>query len=320
MRGLLVVALGGNAFVRKGEGLDSQWRNVRAAAEAVARLVERGYRLVVTHGNGPQVGAVLECAHSCPGPRGAGRAITMDVAVAMTQGWLGYMLQQAIGDALEEKGLERRVATVVTQVLVGRDDPAFRRPSKPVGPFYTREEAERAARETGWAFAKDPRGGYRRVVPSPRPRGVVEMGAIEALLRAGYVVVAGGGGGVPVVRGERWLHGVEAVVDKDYTSSLIARLLGAEALIILTDVPYVYLDYGRPGQRPLERLTVSEARRLLEEGKLPPGSMGPKVEAAVEYVEERARSGCVECYAAIGRLEDAEQVVEGKKGTRVVLG
>ncbi|BES82230.1 carbamate kinase [Pyrodictium abyssi] len=315
---LLVVALGGNAFARKGEGLSSQWRSVRIAAEAVAGLVEKGYRVVVTHGNGPQVGALLEWMYRAS--RSPGEPLSMDVAVAMTQGWLGYMLQQAIGNALEERGRPRRVAALVTQVLVSRSDPAFREPSKPIGPYYARDEAERLARETGWVFRPDPRGGYRRVVPSPRPASVVELEAVRTLLEAGYVVIAAGGGGVPVVRSRAWLHGVEAVVDKDYASSLLAQALGAQALLILTDVPYVYRNYGRPGQKPLERLTASEARRLLEEGEFPPGSMGPKVEAAVEFVEARARAGCMDCYAAIGRLEDAALVAEGERGTRILPG
>ncbi|ALL01870.1 Carbamate kinase [Pyrodictium delaneyi] len=315
---LVVVALGGNAFARKGERLSSQWRNVRIAAEAVAELVERGYRVVVTHGNGPQVGMLLEWMYKAS--RGSSEPLSMDVAVAMTQGWLGYMLQQAIGNALKERGLPRRVAAIVTQVLVRRDDPAFREPSKPIGPYYTRDEAERLAVETGWVFKQDPRGGYRRVVPSPRPAMVVELEAVKALLGAGYVVIAAGGGGVPVVQSNNWLHGLEAVVDKDYASSLLARTLEAYALLILTDVPYVYIDYGKPGQKPLEKLTASEARRLIAEGQFPPGSMGPKVEAAVEFVEARARAGCTDCYAAIGRLEDAALIAEGKKGTVIVPG
>jgi len=217
-------------------------------------------------------------------------------------------------------GMPRRVVALVTQVLVSRSDPAFRDPSKPIGPYYTGAKAERLARETGWVFRLDPRGGYRRVVPSPRPVSVVELEAAKTLLEAGYVVIAAGGGGVPVVRSRTWLHGVEAVVDKDYASSLLAQALGAQALLILTDVPYVYINYGKPGQKPLEKLTSGEARRLLEEGEFPPGSMGPKVEAAVEFVEARTKAGCMDCYAAIGRLEDATLVAEGERGTRILLG
>jgi carbamate kinase len=298
----------------KGEGLEAQWRRVREAARAVAGLVEKGYRVAVTHGNGPQVGLILEWVHAAP-PHVA-RGVTLDIAVAMTQGWLGYMLQQAIGNELEERGLPRRVATIVTQVEVDPRDPAFADPTKPVGPFHDCEEARRLARETGWVFKPDPRGGCRRVVPSPRPLRVVEAEAVRRLLDEGYVVVAAGGGGIPVARGGRGLRGAEAVVDKDMASSLLARLLGADALVILTDVDYVYLDYGRPSQRPIRLMKASEARRLLEEGQFPPGTMGPKVEAAVEFVEARGPGS----YAAIGGLEKALDVAEGRAGTRIVPG
>lgn len=311
---LYVIALGGNAFMRKGESVEAQWRNVRVAARQLVDLVERGYRIVVTHGNGPQVGLIVNWIHRYYGKPVEG--LTLDVAGAMTQGWLGYMLQQAIGNELEKRGLPRRVVTLITQVLVDRNDPAFSNPTKYVGPYYSREEAERIARETGWVFKPDPRGGYRRVVPSPRPLDVVEIEAVRRLVEDGYIVVTVGGGGIPVVRADGGLEGVEAVIDKDMASSLLARLLGAKALIILTDVDYVYLDYGKPSQRPLRLLKASEARRLLEEGQFPPGSMGPKVQAAVEFVEAMGEGH----FAAIGRLEDALAVVEGEKGTRIIPG
>ncbi len=300
--------------MRKGESVEAQWRNVRVAARQLVDLVERGYRIVVTHGNGPQVGLIVNWIHRYYGKPVEG--LTLDVAGAMTQGWLGYMLQQAIGNELEKRGLPRRVVTLITQVLVDRNDPAFSNPTKYVGPYYSREEAERIARETGWVFKPDPRGGYRRVVPSPRPLDVVEIEAVRRLVEDGYIVVTVGGGGIPVVRADGGLEGVEAVIDKDMASSLLARLLGAKALIILTDVDYVYLDYGKPSQRPLRLLKASEARRLLEEGQFPPGSMGPKVQAAVEFVEAMGEGH----FAAIGRLEDALAVVEGEKGTRIIPG
>ncbi len=311
---LLVLALGGNAFMRKGEGIEKQWDNVRTAAKAIVELVEKGYRVVVTHGNGPQVGLILEWIHKVS-PHLAS-ALTMDIAGAMTQGWLGYMLQQAIGNELEERGLSRRVATIVTQVLVDKNDPAFANPTKYVGSYYDCKEAADIARKTGWVFKPDPRGGCRRVVPSPRPLEVVELDAIKKLVGSDYIVVAVGGGGVPVVRENHVLRGVEAVIDKDLASSLLARSIGADIFVILTDVDHVYIDYGKPSQKPLKLLTTSEARRLLEEGQFPPGSMGPKVQAAIEFVEARGDNA----YAAIGRLEEALDVVEGRKGTKIIKG
>ena len=306
---LVVAALGGNAFIRRGESLDAQWRNVRAAAEGVAELVRRGYSVVVTHGNGPQVGAIMEWVQ-----RLGERGVTLDVAVAMTQGWLGYMLQQAVGNALEERGLPRRVATVVTQVQVSRSDPAWARPSKPIGPYYTPGEAERLSSMYGWAMRPDPRGGYRRVVPSPRPQGIVELEAVKSLVEAGYTVIAVGGGGVPVVRSNHWLHGVEAVVDKDLASALLAENLGAGLLAILTDVPGAYVNYGRPGQRLIRCMTPGAARRLLARGEFPAGSMGPKVEAAAGFVEKTGGE------AVIASLDSMVEAVDGGAGTLVRPG
>jgi carbamate kinase len=311
---LLVIALGGNAFMKKGEGVEKQWENVKRAARSIVELIKKGYRVVVTHGNGPQVGLILEWIYRAS-PHLAS-AITMDMAGAMTQGWLGYMLQQAIGNELEANNLPRRVATIVTQVLVDPNDPAFRNPTKYVGPYYDCKEAEEIAEKTGWVFKPDPRGGCRRVVPSPKPLEIVELDAIRRLASQNYVVVAVGGGGIPVTRSNNGLIGVEAVIDKDLASSLLARRLGADAFIILTDVDYVYIDYGKPSQRALETLTSSEARRLLEQGQFPPGSMGPKIQAAIEFVEERGPNA----YAAIGSLDHALDVVEGRKGTRIVKG
>ena len=308
---LLVVALGGNAFVRKGERgtYEDYLRNSAVAAKAVVDLYAEGHRVVVTHGNGPQVGVVLEWMAAL---RDRIPEQPMDVANAMTQGWLGYLLQQAIGNEMEARGLTRKVVTLVTQVLVSPEDPAFRKPTKFVGPYYTREEAEKLSRERGWVFGRDPRGGWRRVVPSPKPLGVVEAEAVQALVEQGYVVIAVGGGGIPVVRRGEGLRGVEAVVDKDLASALLAKVLGADRLIILTDVDGVYLDYGKPGQRRVEVMTVEEAERWLREGQFPPGSMGPKVEAAIEFVRATGRE------AVIGALEDAPRVVRGEAGTRIV--
>ncbi len=305
---LVVIALGGNAFLPKGAVAfpHEQWRRVRIAAKTIVDVYSSGYNVAVTHGNGPQVGIILEwmegLRHRIP-PQ------TLDIANAMTQGWLGYMLQQAIGNAMEERGLGRRVATIVTQVVVSSGDPAFKHPTKFVGPYYSREEAEKLSKNRGWVFAEDPRGGWRRVVPSPRPHRVVELDVIRDLLEKGYITICVGGGGIPVTEADHGLEGVEAVIDKDLASAVLAIGLGADRFVILTDVEGVYIDYGKPGQRLLREMRVGEARRLLEEGQFPPGSMGPKVEAAIMFVEKTER------LAIIGRLEDGVDVVRGVKGT-----
>lgn len=309
----VVVALGGNAFLQKRQrGLVSeQWSNVEKAVVQIADIVERGYKVVVTHGNGPQVGNVLEWMEAL---RDRIPPLTMDIAGAMTQGWLGYMIQQALGNELSRRGLPRKVVSVVNQVLVSRDDPAFEQPSKYVGPYYTRREAELLSKERGWVLRPDPRGGWRRVVPSPEPLGNVEIDAIKTLLEAGFVVVASGGGGVPVVAEGDRLVGVEAVIDKDLAAELLARGIGASYLVILTDVEGVMLNYGKPGERLLRRLSVSEAERLYSEGVFPPGSMGPKVLACIRFVKGGGKR------AAIGHLYRALEVFEGRSGTQIVPG
>ncbi len=307
---LIVIALGGNAFMRKGQRgtYEEYLENTRKAAQAIVDLYERGYKIVVTHGNGPQVGILLEYMAAL---REKIPEQPMDVANAMTQGWLGYLLQQAIGNEMEKRGFGRKVVTVVTQVVVDPSDPAFQNPTKFVGPYYSREEAERLSKLYGWVFREDPRGGWRRVVPSPKPRDVVELEAIKLLVDNGYIVVAVGGGGIPVVR-KNGLRGVEAVIDKDLASALLAVKLRADKLIILTDVDAVYLNYRKPGQRKISVMRVSEAEEWLREGQFPPGSMGPKVEAAIFFAKALGRE------AVIGSLDNALNVVEGRSGTRIV--
>jgi len=305
---LVVAALGGNAILPKGaRGTPGeQWATARRAAEALIPILREGARLVVTHGNGPQVGYLLEAMESLPPevPRQ-----TLDLAVAMTQGWIGFILQHSIERAARRAGLSVEAASLVSRTVVKRGDPAFSSPSKPVGRFYSRREAEELARERGWTMAPDPRGGYRRVVPSPRPLRVLEARLIAGLARdLGLVVVGVGGGGVPV---DESLDPVEAVVDKDLASYVLARDIGATHFIILTDVPGVALDYGTPRQKWLRELPADEALRLVEDGVFPPGSMGPKVEAAARFVLETGG------YAAIGSLEEAYEVYSGRAGTRI---
>ena len=305
---LVMVALGGNAFLRKGEKgtVEEQWANVTRAAKQIVEMISRGYKVVVTHGNGPQVGIVMEWMENL---KDKIPPLTMDIATAMTQGWLGYMLQQAIGNEMEKKGMERRVVALVNQVLVDPKDPAFANPTKYIGPYYSEEEARLLSATKGWVMKRDPRGGWRRVVPSPDPLMNVEVEAVKALVQRGYVVIASGGGGIPVRREGGNVSGVEAVIDKDLAGALLAREVGADALIILTDVDGAYLDYGKPSQRLLRELSLDEARKLYDSGAFPPGSMGPKVLACIRFLENGGK------VAAIGHLEKAVDIVEGRSGT-----
>jgi carbamate kinase len=313
---LIVIALGGNAFLQKDEKgtVEEQWRNVYAAAKTIVELIKMGNKVVVTHGNGPQVGNVMEwmeaLKHKIP-------PLTMDIAGAMTQGWIGYMLQQAIQNVLIEEGLDHRyrVATIVNQVVVRSDDPAWNNPTKYIGPYYTEEEARKLAAEKGWVVKPDPRGGWRRVVPSPDVVDNVEKEAIKALLENNFIVIASGGGGIPVVRDERGRHrGVEAVIDKDLAGQLLARLVGADHFIILTDVDGAYINYGKPNQQLLKVLTVSEAKKLLEQGVFGAGSMGPKVKACVRFTEATGKE------SFIGHLYKAISTLRGETGTKFIPG
>ncbi|MEM1931374.1 MAG: carbamate kinase [Sulfolobales archaeon] len=312
---LVFVALGGNAFQSIGDRgtPEDYWRNAFTAAEVIASIVEEGYRVVVTHGNGPQVGIVCEWMEHLKSkipPQ------TLDIAGAMTQGWLGYLLTQAIHNTLADKGLLGKVkgaVTVINRVAVRDDDPAWSNPTKFVGGWYTDEsEVERLSKEKGWVFKKDPRGGWRRVVPSPEPYKNVEVDAIKTLLDSGWIVIASGGGGIPVAeRGGGRLIGREAVIDKDLAGEVLATELGAGHFIILTDVDGVYLSYGREGAQKLGKVTVSQLEQYYREGHFPPGSMGPKVLACIRFI----RHGGLR--AAIGHLREGREVVRGSKGTQV---
>lgn len=306
-----VAAVGGHAITSPRPAEKSQPNNGAPSPEALAlaRLVALGWDIVVTHGNGPQVGERL-LAVQAAGPL---QTASLDILDAETQGSIGYLLQQALGNALREVGIRRPLATVVTQVVVSPLDPAFSAPSKPVGPFYSEAQAEGLRREKSWQMTEDSGRGWRRVVPSPEPLEIVEWPAIRALIAAGVVVVAAGGGGIPVVRSEdEALSGVEAVIDKDRASSLLARLLKSDLLLILTTVPEVRLDYRRPSERPVRRLSVAEARAHLSAGQFPAGSMGPKVEAAAAFTRATGRPAII---TSPERLLDA---LAGTAGTTLV--
>ncbi len=307
-----VVTLGGNAILpATGKGtIQEQISIATAAMSGVADLIVSGRRVVISHGNGPIVGNILirnEAAKEIVPP------MPIDVCGADSQGGIGYMLQQVLRNQLIARNVRLPVVSLVTQCVVSPDDPAFESPSKPIGPFFTAERAAELEREKGWDVREDSGRGFRRVVASPRPVEIVEWEAIRALIDAGAVVIAVGGGGVPVVRDEAGqLNGVEAVIDKDRASAVLARQLQARRLIVLTSVPRVALDFGQPTQRDVERLTVDEARAYLAEGQFPDGSMGPKVEACVGFVESGGKQ------AIISSPDAVIDALEGRAGTRIV--
>jgi carbamate kinase len=306
-----LIAVGGNALIRAGERgtIAEQRANADTTARYIARLVERGYAMVITHGNGPQVGAQLlrsELASEQVIPE------PLDVCGADTQGAIGYLLEQALGRALAEIGIAIPIATVITQTVVSADDPAFAHPTKPVGRFYTADEARRREHEFGWSVVEDAARGYRRVVPSPEPLAIVELEVIRELWRSGAIVIAAGGGGVPVARHGGRLAGVKAVIDKDLAAALLARDLGVDLFIIATDVEQVCVDYKRPSQRALEFVRASEMAEYARAGHFPPGSMGPKIEAALRFLAHGGREVII---TSPERLLDAAL---GRAGTQIV--
>lgn len=311
MADFLVVAFGGNAIASGGahDSIEAQRGRVRAMSRDLGDLVLAGHRVVVTHGNGPQVGEILLWANASPAER---PALPLDVAGAMSQGQIGYLLQQEIGNYLTQHGRPQLVCSLVTQVIVDPGDPAFEHPTKPIGRFYTAAEAAELQKTNGWVMVEDAGRGYRRVVPSPYPREIVEWPAVRSLADNGSLVIAAGGGGVPVIVREGRLVGVEAVIDKDFASRLLANLVGARTLVLLTGVDRVAVDFGTPQQRALDDVDVDILRRYEAEGQFPAGSMGPKVRAAVEFVE---RGGERALITSPERLVDA---VAGRAGTQVL--
>ncbi len=309
---LAVVAFGGNALITPEDGGTQKEQQERAdqAAEVLVEVLHRGYEMVIVHGNGPQVGSLLlqhEAAKDTIPP------FTLELCVAQTQGSMGFMLENGLRYAFKKHGLEKEILCLITEVEVARDDPAFERASKPVGPFYSEAQARHLREALGWNMVDDAGRGWRKVVPSPRPLRVVPEPAIGDLVRRGYVVIAAGGGGVPVYVSEKgYLTGIEAVIDKDYASAILARDLGAALYVILTEVPEVYRHFNQPDQKPLPLLTAGEARSLLHEGEFPPGSMGPKIEAAISYLEGMAGE------VIITNASHLKAALEGLGGTRIV--
>ena len=307
----MLVAVGGNELLRSGHLMTAveQFESALLAAGPIVDLLRDGYRLVLTHGNGPQVGAALLRSETA-----SARAYRMpyDCCVAATQGEIGYVLQYALWQRMQQEHIHVPVVTLVTQVRIDRNDPAFAHPSKPVGPYYNADEAERCRRELGWHMVEDAHRGYRRVVPSPQPREIIELDAIRACVEEGLVVIAAGGGGIPVSNDHETTKGVEAVIDKDMTSAILAAQLNADMFIIATDVAYVFLDYGTPRQRPLLTVSPEECKRHCLEGHFAEGSMAPKIRAALSFLEEGGRE------AIITTPESLRAAVRGTGGTHIV--
>jgi carbamate kinase len=281
----IVVALGGNAITRQGEEgtIEQDYANLRKSLDQIVALIERGYEIVITHGNGPQIGNHMIRVELA---RGRAPDLPLDVMVADLQGGLGYMIELVLRNRLLQAGLEIPLCALLTQVEVAPDDPSMTDPTKFVGPFFEREEIERLAARYGWVVREDPGRGWRRVVPSPMPLKILEGGLLRTLIEAGTLVIVTGGGGIPVTRDEEGqLRGVEAVIDKDHAATELALEVKATHLFVLTGVESVYLDYGSPEQRAVRFLTVAEARRHLADGQFPAGSMGPKIEAACRFIE-----------------------------------
>jgi carbamate kinase len=313
-RKIALIAFGGNALLPENQkGLqEEQMRNAQKAAEMMVQIIKKGYELIVVHGNGPQVGNILiqmeEASNKIP-------PFTLDVCDAMTEGSMGYMLEKALINELRRQSIDKDVATIITQVVVDKDDPAFQKPTKPVGPFYPKFRAQQLMRQKKWTMVEDAGRGYRKVVPSPRPIDVVPKWIIRDLVHSGRVVIAAGGGGIPVVLNSRGLYeGVEAVIDKDYAASLLAREVGAELFIILTGISRVYYNFGKPDQKPLPVITVEEAKKYLAEGQFPAGSMGPKIRAAIEYIEAGGKE------VLITSANHLKAALINRSGTRIVVG
>jgi carbamate kinase len=308
---LTILAIGGNSLIKDKNhiALSSQYEAIRETAGYIADLVAEGPRLVITHGNGPQVGFIYRrgelARHELP-------LIPLDICGADTQGAIGYMIEKALLNDFRRRGIDKRVAVVVTQAIVDRDDPSFKHPTKPIGSFMSEEEAVINKKESGWQIMEDAGRGFRRVVPSPIPKEIIELDVIRVLLEMDYIVIAAGGGGIPVIRNEQGeLEGVEAVIDKDLGSSLLARNLGADTFIISTAINAVYLNFGERNQKPLGRVSLPEVKGYLEEGHFKPGSMKPKIEAIIEFLENGGER------AIITSPENLLRAVKGEAGTTI---
>ncbi|MFZ3066148.1 MAG: carbamate kinase [Nitrospirota bacterium] len=311
MKQTVIISIGGNTLIRSSEKgiIEEQFEHTKAAISHVIKIIEKDYKVVITHGNGPIVGNILirnEAAKNIIPP------MPLYICNADSEGGIGFMIQQTLYNQLKKKGIKRDVVTVVTQVVVDKNDPAFSNPTKPIGPFYTKADADILKREKGWAMIEDSNRGYRRVVPSPRPLKVIEADAIKKLAEAGAIVIAAGGGGVPVVELQNGdLTGVDAVIDKDLATSLLAKDIGAELFINLTQIDKVYINFGKANECGLNRMSVVDAKKYLTQGEFASGSMGPKIEAAIEFLEAGGKE------VIITTPELIEKAMEGEAGTRI---
>ncbi len=308
----IVVALGGNAITQQFEegNIHEQFANTRRSLEGVAELIRMGHRVLITHGNGPQVGNYLirveESRHLVP-------PLPLGIIVADTEGGMGYMIEQCLQNILHDHGIQKQVVCLITQMLVDKHDPSIKNPTKYVGPFFTKEQVPELVEKRGWIMKEDPGRGWRRVVPSPTPKSVIEREVIRRLVEQDVVVIAAGGGGIPVYIEENgWLEGLDAVIDKDLASAVLGNDIGAQELMILTGVDRVALHFGTPKQRFLDRLSVKEAEAYLNEGHFPPGSMGPKIQAAVNFLKQGGEK------VLITSIEKSVDAVYGKAGTVIV--
>jgi carbamate kinase len=310
VRRSILVAVGGNSLIRAGQRgtIAEQHENVKITAEFIAGIVARGFALVVTHGNGPQVGAQLLRSEA-----GSSQTYTLplDICVAMTQGEIGFALQNSMQMAFRKQRINRSVVTVITQVVVDKNDPAFQRPTKPIGPFYSKETAERKRKELGWNIIEDAARGYRRVVASPLPKDIVELEVIKGCLERNHVVIAVGGGGIPVIFEDSEMKGIEAVIDKDRASALLASKLGIEHFIISTEVPEVYINFKKPNQQKLRNITSAEAKKHFTDGQFSEGSMRPKIEAALDFLNNGGKM------VTITNPEHLIAALDGEAGTKI---
>ena len=305
----LVIALGGNAL---GNTSEEQLQLVKKAAKNIVDLIEEGYTVIVGHGNGPQVG-MINSATEYAATHGATKTpMPFPECGAMSQGYIGYHLEQSIKQELDDRNIDKEVACIVTEVIINKDDPAFVHPTKPIGLFYNKTEADQIAQEKGYHFIEDSGRGYRRVVPSPEPQEIVELEAIKQLVEHEDVVITVGGGGIPVIQTDDGLQGIDAVIDKDKSSAKLAQDIHAKMLIILTAVEQVFIHYNQPNQKALTSITVDEAKRYIQEGHFAPGSMLPKVEACIQFVENTPDGTAI-----ITSLEKAKEALQGKTGTYI---
>lgn len=308
---LVVIAIGGNSLIKDAKHMTvlDQYLAAGETSHHIAGLVRDGYRIVVTHGNGPQVGFILMRSEIAKTQL---HQVPLESCVADTQGAIGYQVEQTLLNELRRQGLRKQIVSVVTQVVVDENDPAFKNPTKPIGPFFTKEDAEAHSKKDGWAVKEDAGRGWRRVVPSPKPLEIVEEPVIETLLKNDIVVIAVGGGGIPVVRKANGdLEGCAAVIDKDLASCLLAKNLKADIFVISTGVDKVAINFGKPDQKAIDHMTVAEAERYLEEGQFPAGSMGPKVEAAIDYLKHGGKK------VVITQPHLIEDAIHGKTGTHI---